>query len=65
MSGPEAGRPTGPGGSPGGRGPGVRHWHAELAWTGAGDVQSGVLIEAADRVVEKVRQLRALAPING
>jgi len=38
------GEPAGPGDA----GAGVRRWHAELAWTGAGDVQSGVLIEAVE-----------------
>ena len=48
MTGPEAGRPAGPGSGPAGSEPHVRRWHAELAWTGAGEVQSSVLIEAAE-----------------
>jgi formiminoglutamate deiminase len=37
-----------------GPGPGVRRWHAELAWAGSGEVQSGVLIEAADGIFRSV-----------
>ena len=66
MTGPAAG-PPGPGladgtGRPAGSlGPGradgaagIRRWHAELAWTGAGEVRSGVLIEAADGLFRSV-----------
>ncbi|HEY9243743.1 MAG TPA: formimidoylglutamate deiminase, partial [Streptosporangiaceae bacterium] len=31
-----------------------RRWHAELAWLGAGEVQAGVLIEAAGPVLRTV-----------
>src|SRR6185437_16295723 len=33
---------------------GIRRWHAELAWTGAGEVRSGVLIEAAEGLFRSV-----------
>ena len=33
---------------------GARRWHAELAWLGAGEVQAGVLIEAAGPVLRAV-----------
>src|SRR5579872_6765350 len=32
----------------------IRRWHAELAWLGAGEVQAGVLIEAAGPVLRTV-----------
>ena len=32
----------------------LRRWHAELAWLGAGEVQAGVLIEAAGPVLRTV-----------
>jgi formiminoglutamate deiminase len=34
--------------------PGVRRWHAELAWPGSGEVQADVLIEAVDGVFRAV-----------
>jgi formiminoglutamate deiminase len=54
MTEPEAGRFAGPGSGPAGRERGVRHWHAELAWTGAGEIQSSVLIEAAQGLFRSV-----------
>ena len=33
---------------------GTRRWHAELAWLGAGEVQAGVLIEAAGPLLRTV-----------
>ena len=38
----------------GAAGPGIRRWHAELAWLGRGNVRSGVLIEAAGDVFQAV-----------
>jgi formiminoglutamate deiminase len=54
MTRPEAA--AGPEGAagPGAAGPGIRRWHAELAWLGRGDVRSGVLIEAAGEVFAAV-----------
>ena len=49
--------PPSPGTSPPGPGadrPGVRRWHAELAWPGCGEVQADVLIEAVDGVFRAV-----------
>jgi formiminoglutamate deiminase len=54
VTGPQAGRAAGPGAGPAASEPGVRRWHAELAWTGAGEVQSSVLIEAADGLFRSV-----------
>ncbi len=34
--------------------PGVRRWHAELAWPGSGEVLADVLIEAVDGVFQAV-----------
>jgi formiminoglutamate deiminase len=55
-AGPGEARPgdTAAAGGPAGAPAGVRRWHAQLAWTGAGPVLSEVLIEAADGVFRSV-----------
>ena len=43
----------------------TRRWHAELAWLGAGEVEAGVLIEAAGPVLRTVTPGVAASALEG